>query len=74
MSDTFNLENLTVEVGKKLVESGSKDVFKHLYEIPASFIENNLQQLITSGYKPTEILQHITRNLYELNVSISVEN
>jgi ankyrin repeat protein len=121
MSDTFNLENLTVEEANKLLESGNtsaqdllgsvvradtskynpeiqkfepnqelinkqtklanfcvakgaklKDAFQNVHDIPASFIENNLQLLITSRYKPTEILQRITSNLYGLSDPLSL--
>ena len=122
MSDTFNLENLTVEEANKLLESGNtsvqqdllgsvvradthkynpetqkfepnqelinkqtklanfcvangaklKDAFENIYIITASFIENNLQLLITSKYKPTEVLQHIIYNSHGLNDQLSL--
>lgn len=49
-----------------------KDVFKNIYEIPASFIENNLPLIIESQFYATEVLQHITLNLYGLNDPLSL--
>jgi hypothetical protein len=57
------------ELAKFCFDKGAKlkDAFKNIYAIPASFIENNLLLIVPSQYTATEVLQHITLNLYGLN-------
>ncbi len=49
-----------------------KDAFKSTYEIPAGFIENNLELIIVNQYDSTELLQHISLNPHIFNNPLSL--